>query len=175
MKKSLKLWQIAGFIFTGISGVLLHFLYDWSNQSLAFAPFSAVNESIWEHMKLLFFPMFVFAFIENRLIGKKFKNFWSSKLAGILVGLIAIPLIYYTYTGIFGVNADWFNIVIYYIAAGISYCIETVLLNNKTVFCKSELIAFSALCLLAILFVVLTFVQPEIPLFKDPVTGDYGI
>ncbi len=175
MRKSLKFWQIAGFIFTGISGVLLHFLYDWSNQSLVFAPFSAVNESIWEHMKLLFFSVFVFALVENRLIGKKFKNFWCAKLIGIVAGLLVIPVIYYTYTGVFGVNADWFNIVIYYIAAGVSYCVETVLLKNKISFCDSELIAFSILCLLGVLFIVLTFVQPEIPLFKDPVTGAYGI
>ena len=174
MKRSLKIWNTAGFIFTGISGVILHFLYDWTNQSVVFAPFSAVNESIWEHMKLLFFPMFAFALIENRLIGKKFENFWRAKLAGIVTGLIVIPVIYYTYTGIFGVNADWFNIVIYYIAALAAYYLETVLLNNKIDFGKSELIAFAVLCLLALAFVILTFVQPEIPLFIDPVTGESG-
>ena len=175
MKKSLKLWQIAGFIFTGIAGVLLHFLYDWTGESLLVAPFSAVNESIWEHMKLLFFPLFVFAFIEKRFIGNQYKNFWCAKLAGIIAGLIVIPVIYYTYTGASGVNADWFNIVIYFIAAGVAYYLETVLMKNGTGLCKSEIPAFSVLCLLAISFIVLTFVQPEIPLFKDPLSGTYGI
>lgn len=75
MKKSLKFWQIGGFVFTAIAGVLLHFLYDWTNQSIIVASFSAVNESIWEHMKLLFFPMFVFALIEYKFIGKNYENF----------------------------------------------------------------------------------------------------
>ena len=59
MKKSLNLWQLAGFIFTGVAGVLLHFLFEWTGKSIFVAPFAAVNESIWEHMKLLFVPMFL--------------------------------------------------------------------------------------------------------------------
>ena len=53
------LWQKIGFFFTVVFGVLLHFLYEWSYNSVWIAPFSGVNESTWEHMKLLFFPMFI--------------------------------------------------------------------------------------------------------------------
>lgn len=114
MKKLLSTWQIAGFIFTGIAGVLLHFLFDWTNQSIITAPFSAVNESIFEHMKLLFFPMFVFAFIENYYIGKGYKNFWCVKLIGILLGVVLIPVLYYAINGIFGMTPDWVNIAIFF-------------------------------------------------------------
>ena len=62
MKRSLSIWQFAGFTFTAVLGTLLHFLYEWT-QMIAFAPFSAVNESTWEHMKLLFIPMFLLAII----------------------------------------------------------------------------------------------------------------
>ena len=175
MKKSLKFWQICGFISTSISGVILHFLYDWSGESILIAPFSAVNESIWEHMKLLFFPLFLYALIEYRLIGKKYDNFWNSKLAGTLTGLLLIPIIYYTYTGILGVNADWFNIIIFFIAAAVSYFIETLLLNSNISFCKSSVMAFSILCIIALLFVIFTFIQPKIPMFQDMSTGKFGI
>ena len=76
MKKSLLLWQLAGFVFTSAAGTLLHFVYEWSSQSILFAPFSAVNESIWEHMKLLFFPMLIFAFAESHYIGRQYPSFW---------------------------------------------------------------------------------------------------
>lgn len=175
MKKSLKFWQIGGFVFAGIAGVLLHFLYDWTNQSIIVASFSAVNESIWEHMKLLFFPMFVFALIEYKFIGKNYENFWCAKLAGSIIGLLLIPIIYYAYTGIFGVNTDWFNIVIFFVAAGTAYYLENLLLKNKLCLCRSSFIAFLLLCLIAVLFIVMTFVQPKIPLFQDMTTGDYGI
>ncbi len=173
--KRIKIWQTSGFVFTGIAGVLLHFLYDWTNQSLFTAPFSAVNESIWEHMKLLFFPMLVFSLIEYKYIGKECENFWCVKAVGTTIGLLLIPVLYYTYTGIFGINADWFNITIFFIAAGMAYYLENLLFKNHAGCCKSPRIAFVALCLIAVLFAATTFVQPEIPIFQDPSTGEYGI
>ena len=175
MKNPLKLWQIGGFVFTGVAGVLLHFLYDWSNKSIFTAPFSAVNESTWEHMKLLFFPMFVFSLIEYKYAGKERENFWCVKAMGTIIGLLLIPILYYTYTGILGINADWFNIAIFFIAAGTAYYLENMLFKNEIGYCKSPQIAFWSLCFIAVLFVVLTFVQPKIPIFQDHTTGNYGI
>ena len=167
MKKTLKYWQISGFIFTCIAGVLLHFLYDWTNQSIIIGLFSAINESIWEHLKLLFFPMFTFALIQYKFIRNRFRNFWYVKLAGILTGLFLIPAIYYLYTGILGVNADWFNIIIFFIASGAGYSIEYLIFKNNFRLYKLSLIPFLILCLIMILFFVLTFIHPEIPLFQD--------
>ena len=61
MKQNLLLWLFGGFVFTALGGVLLHFLYDWSGQSILIAPFSGINESTWEHMKLIYYPMFIFS------------------------------------------------------------------------------------------------------------------
>ncbi len=119
--------------------------------------------------------MFVFALIEYKYIGKDYESFWCAKLAGIMTGLLLIPIIFYTYSGVFGVTVDWFNIVIFFIAAGATYYLETLLFKNQTILCKTPLVAFALLCLIALLFVVLTFVQPKIPLFMDMRTGNYGI
>lgn len=175
MKRSLSIWQFAGFIFTCIAGVILHFLYEWSGQSLLTALFSAVNESIWEHMKLLFFPMFLFALIQSRYFDKEYDNFWCAKLAGILTGFTLIPVLYYTYTGIWGTSVDWVNILIFFLAAAVSYLIETRLLKYNQDFCTSPQIARLILCLLALIFILFTFNPPQIPLFQTPVSGDYGI
>ena len=174
MEKSLKLWRKADFVFTGVLGVILHFLYEWTNNSFFVAPFSAVNESTWEHMKLLFYPMVVFSFIEYKLVGKSYKNYWCVKVIGLLVGLTVIPYIYYTYTGALGVSADWFNITIFFIAAAVSYFVETRLfVNGFPPFCSKK-IGFVILFLIFALFVVFTFVQPKIPIFIDPVTKAYA-
>ena len=107
MKKSLKVWQFAGFIFTVIAGVLLHFIFDWTNKNVIIAAFSAVNESIFEHTKLLFFPMFIFALVQNRYIGREYGDFWCIKLIGIVSGVILIPVLYYTINGVFGNMPGW--------------------------------------------------------------------
>ncbi len=168
MRRKLSRWQLAGFIFTAIVGTLLHFLYDWSNQSTFVAPFSAVNESIWEHMKLLFVPMFIFALIERQFIGAQYENFWCVKLVGILFGIIMIPVLYYTYTGIFGVSKDWINIIIFFVVGAATYILELWLFKNAHAFCVAPLFALLILCLIALSFVVFTYIPPDIPLSQAP-------
>ena len=175
MKRSLSFWQFVGFVFTSVVGTLLHFLYEWTGESVIVGLFSAVNESIFEHMKLLFFPMLLFAFIEAKYIGEEYDNFWCAKLVGILVGVGLIPVIYYTYTGIFGVNADWFNIIIFFITAAISYMVETrIMESGRCSFIQPNLAKF-ILIIIASVFIVFTFFPPKIPLFEDPITAIYGI
>ena len=174
MKRDISLWQFAGFAVTSLVGTLLHFLYDWTNQSILIAPFSAVNESTWEHMKLLFFPMFIFALIQSRFF-KTYENFWCVKLAGIVTGLVLIPVLFYTYNGVFGKSPDWVNIAIFFIAAALSFISEARLFKKDRMHCKSPWISVTLICIIAILFVVFTFATPQIPLFQDPLTGTYGI
>ena len=174
MRQSLRWWQFFAFLFTGVFGVLLHFLFDLSGGSLWAAPFSAVNESIWEHLKLLFFPMLVFAVLEYRRIGKDYDSFWCVKLRGILLGLVLIPVLYYTVQGIFGASPDWLNITIFFVTAAVVYLAETRWLKNNSLGCKSPQRAVFILCLIAVLFGVLTFFPLKLPLFQDPVTKTYG-
>ena len=175
LKKSLTFYQTIGFLFTGITGSLLHFLYEWTNESILIAPFSAVNESVWEHMKLLFYPMFIFAVAEKPFLISRYRSFHCAKLSGTVVGLLIIPVLYYTYTGALGVSADWFNIAIFFIAAAAAYFTETLIMKSVGSSCRFPSLVFIILCLIALSFVLLTFIQPEIPLFRDPVTGIYGI
>lgn len=175
MKKTINFWQFIGFALTSILGTLFHFIYDWSNHSVLLAPFVATNESTWEHMKLLFFPMLIFAIVEYFYIGKEYKNFWGTKLIGISLGITSIPIIYYTYTGIFGVSADWFNIAIFFVAAIVAYATEARLLKKDYKMLISSHTSLILICILAFMFVIFTFIPPTIPLFKDPVTNQYGI
>ena len=175
MKKSLSLWQLAGFLFTAVAGVLLHFLYDWSKQSTFIAPFSAVNESIWEHLKLLFFPMLAYTLIESRYIGRDYKNFWCVKLLGIVSGLVMIVVLYYTINGVLGGTPDWVNIAIFFVSTAFTYYLETLLLNGGYIKCNSPKKAILILILIGVVFAVFTFIPPNIPLFEDPITKQFGI
>ncbi|MBQ7314952.1 MAG: hypothetical protein IJW83_03005 [Clostridia bacterium] len=174
MKRSIGLWQLMGFAVTSLAGTLLHFLYDWTGGSAWVAPFSGVNESTWEHMKLLFWPMFIFAIVQSFFF-KDREEFWCVKLKGALLGLVLIPVLFYTYNGVIGRSPDWINIANFFVSAVIAYIYETRQFNNGTTACKSPKIAFAVLCIIAVLFVVFTFATPEIGIFKDPLTGAYGI
>ncbi len=174
MKRSIGLWQLMGFAVTALGGTLLHFLYDWTGKAVWIAPFSGVNESTWEHMKLLFWPMFFYA-IEQSFFFKDQEAFWCVKLKGILVGLVMIPILFYTYNGVIGQSPDWINIVIFFVSAAIAYIFETKQFSDEAIACKSPKLAFALLSLIAVLFILFTFKTPEIGIFKDPLTGTYGI
>ena len=167
-------WQIIGFVAVSFGGTLLHFLYDWLSESVLIAPFSGVNESTWEHMKLLYFPLLLFAFIERRFF-KERSDFWCVKLAGTLLGLTLIPVLFYTYNGVFGTSPDWINISIFFLAAAAVFLWETRLFNRRSLPCRHPLSALILLLFIGVLFVVFTFFPPHIPLFQDPITGGYGI
>ena len=174
MKRSVGVWQLAGFAATSLLGTLLHFLYDWLGESVFAAPFSSVNESTWEHMKLLFWPMFLYACVQSFFFRGR-EDFWCVKLRGILLGIALIPVIFYTYNGAVAKSPDWFNIAIFFICAAVSYIYETRRFNDGPLPCRCPKAAFTALCVVSVLFVIFTFSPPALGLFRDPVTGGYGI
>ena len=174
MKKSIFYWQVAGTLFTIALGVLLHFLFDMTNQNVIVALFAAVNESIWEHLKLLFYPMFLFAIIESKFLEQEYEQFWCVKWKGILLGLLLIPVFYYTYTGALGVSADWVNIANYVVSVGIVFWVEIRMFRKGRPCILNSEAAIVVLCMIAIVFSVFTFATPKLPIFKDPIMGTYG-
>ena len=174
MKRSVGLWQLWGFAVSTLGGTLLHFLYDWLGEAAWIAPFSGVNESTWEHMKLLFWPMLLFAVIQSRA-WRDSESFWCIKRNGILLGLTLIPVLFYTYNGAIARSPDWVNILIFFISAAVAYLYEARQFHKECFFCRSPRRAIATLCVLAVLFVLFTFLPPRLGIFKDPLTGGYGI
>lgn len=175
---SLKIQMIAGFIFTSAAGFPLHFLYDWTGNRAA-AAFSPVNESPWEHLKLIYFPILFFLIIQ--LIYLKQKRtampnlIWSTSLSALLaVG--AVNAAYYTYSGIIGRNIIWIDISIFISAAALAYIFNYRMIKSHPSGIPGSKLAGAALLLaLCALLVVFTFFTPHIPWFEDPTTGLYGL
>ncbi len=174
MKKDAFLWSLGGFAFTSLFGTLLHFLYDFSGKKRWAAVLSGVNESTWEHMKLLFVPMLIFAVVQYFLREKR-KDFWCIQLRSIVLGLVFIPVLFYTYNGGIGASPDWVNISIFFVSAFFAYRYQARQYKKESTPCLSPALAFGLLCIIAILFAVFTFLPPEIGLFRDPISGTYGI
>mgnify|MGYP000497216402 CR=1 FL=1 len=117
MRKQLFFWELAGFLFTAAVGALLHFVYQWSGSSTLAAAFSAVNESTWEHMKLLFFPyVFVLRGPGDRP-GTAVPQFSGGPGRQHPGGLILIPVLFYTYTGVLGRDVMWADVAVFILAA----------------------------------------------------------
>ena len=163
-----------GFGVSTLVGTILHFLYDWTGQSPIAAVFSGVNESTWEHIKLLYWPLLAFAVFQYFFFRQE-GNYWWVKLGATVLGLALIPVLFYTYNGMFGKSPDWVNIAIFYVAAAAAFWFEWWAFRHNQLQWKYPQLALGVLILIGILFVVFTFWTPKIPLFQDPVTGGYGI
>lgn len=172
-KKLILKFEIFSTIFTMILGTLLHFTYEWSGNNPLVASFSAVNESTWEHLKLLFYPMLITTIIGYFYIGKKSDNFLCARLFGILSSILFTIIFFYTYTGIIGTNFAFIDISIFFVAVILGEFISyKVLLSNLK--CNKYVALFFIIVLL-VCFISFTYFTPEIGLFKDPITGGFGI
>jgi hypothetical protein len=174
MKKNIWIWQLLGFAHTALLGTVLHFLYDWLGKPLWIAPFSGVNESTWEHMKLIFWPMLIFALIQSLFFSDK-KRFFCIKLRGILLGLVLIPFLFYGYNGIIGKSPDFINIAIFFVSAAMAYIYETRLFDDENKCKNAHGGALWGLLIISALFCIFTFFTPELAIFRDPINNSYGI
>ena len=175
MKKVILKKQLQGFLFVSILGVLLHFLYAWTGENPFVAWFSAVNESTWEHMKILFFPMFLYAARESRTLFPQNPDFWGIKLRGTLIGVVLIPILYYTLSGFFGTLPSYVNIAIFFLSAAVAFWWETKRLREGDLATCAPQSALGVFLAIALLFAAFTFFPPHLPIFEDPMQGTYGI
>ncbi len=176
MRKQLFFWELAGFLVTGALGSLLHFVYQWSGENQVAAAFSAVNESTWEHMKLLFFPLFLFSVVQVCVMGRNYPNFLAVRAVSILTGLVLIPVLFYTYTGVLGRSVDWVNIALFFLAALGAFLLDFRLLRRSRLSAPwQQILGLIVLWALAFCFVWCTFHPVELALWRDPVTGGYGV
>ena len=170
----IKTWQIITVIVCLILGTLLHFTYEWSGRNILVGVFSATNESTWEHLKLVFYPIFFMAIIGYFIIGKKTKNYWFAQAVGILTAMAFITVLFYTYTGIIGTNFATVNIALFVISVILGeYVVYKILISKKQF--NIETISFILLISLMLSFITYTFNPPKINYFKDPVSGTYGV
>lgn len=62
-----------------IIGTLLHFVYEWSGNNFIVGLFAPVNESVWEHLKLILLPATLFGIFFSYYIMKNSKNKTTNK------------------------------------------------------------------------------------------------
>ena len=174
-EKLLKI-QVIITVISIILGTILHFTYNLSGGNNFIGTFSAVNESVWEHLKLAFFPMLILGIIEYFFVKNIWNNYIEAKTIGIFLAISFIVVAFFTYTGILGVDILILDILIFIISIILGETISYKLMkrenesNNKT-----KVLAGIILIFLLFSFIICTFNPPKVNLFRDPITKTYGI
>jgi len=160
-------FQIFSFIFASILGTLFHFTYEWSNNNQFVGLFSAINESTWEHLKLVFFPMLLTTIIGYFYIAKNTSNYLCAKTIGIITSMLFTIIFFYTYSGILGTNIDFINILTFFMAVILGeYIAYRIMISD---FSCNPGISVLILDILIFCFVFFSFYPPQIGLFIPPV------
>ncbi|MCS7117495.1 MAG: DUF6512 family protein [Thaumarchaeota archaeon] len=174
-KKFLLATEIGGIFFIVFVGAALHFTYEWSGHNVVVGAFSAVNESVWEHLKLPFFPALMLATVQYAFLRKSYPNFFIGKAIGVFSVPVMIVVGFYGYEAIFHSSNLAYDIGLFVasVIAGqiISYKAVTKYGDKAPV----NFLPIAALIAYAILFIAFTFSPPELEIFRDPLTGEFGI
>lgn len=168
--KLIKKYTIIGTIFVLLTGTLAHFSYEWSGDNYIVGLFTPVNESVWEHMKLVFFPMLLFGLFMIYRSKEDCPCITSSLCLGILAGTLLVPVLFYTYTGILGKDIFILDLGTFILSVLTAF----LLIYKLTLSCKAKSHTFllcALVCVLLVCFMVFTYYPPDMGIFTVPNTN----
>jgi len=174
MSRSVLKWELIGIAIISILGAILHFVFDWSGQWNPLGVIAAVNESVWEHFKIGFWPALLYAAVEYPFLKKYTHNFLIAKAACVYVIPVTIAIVFYSYTSVFGQEILLVDILIFILAIALGQLASYRILTLSQLPRWLDLVGLFLVVLLAVAFGVFTFYPPHLSLFLNS-TGVYGI
>ena len=182
-KTKLLIWEIACIFWIAFAGSLLHFAYELSEYWKPMALLAAVNESVWEHIKMYFWPGVAFALAQYTYSREYHHNYWFGKAAALAITPITIIVLYHGYIGFSNVAGYqpslgiMLGIMFLGIAAG--QMISWRILSAEPFTTQKLRYAPAMLAVLIGMFSMFTYFPPKIFLFENfacyQYTGEYGI
>ena len=173
-------WEIAAVFFILLFGSGLHFAFELSNYWYPVAPFAAVNESIWEHLKMAFWPGLIFfavqyAFLKNDACAKQF---WTAKALCLILMPFLIAAGWYSIVALTGEHYFVVDIALFVGAIIAGQLLSYAVLSGKIGASPKPRPASLAIFLLALAFAIFSYYPPKLSLFEHSTlenTGQYGI
>lgn len=165
--KKLLFSSLTGCVFVSALGSLMHFVYHWSGNYFLVGLIAPVNESTWEHMKLLFFPLLLYNALECLFLKKTYAKLLKADAVGLLSGTLLIPVIFYTYTGILGFHTLLLDILTFLASVLLSFYIRLKILLSCH-FKRQTITLLIFVLALGACFLIFTYYPPGIGLFRIP-------
>ena len=172
IKKITIISTIAIFLFSALS----HFIYDWF-PNIFTSIFFPVNESIWEHTKMIFTTMMFWGIIEYFIISNHGKKNFSTAL--VISTIITIIFLVATFTPIYYVMNEQENMVvtliIYFISIVVGQIISYFILKQQREFNLLNIISIVSIPIIFTVYGILTYYPIKSGLFYDFQNNKYGL
>ena len=175
-RRQVLVWELAGILLIVLAGAALHFLFAWTDYWRPAAIIAGVNESTWEHFKIGFWPMLIWALIEYPFLRKITRNYWVAKCAALLVLPLVIAVLFYTYTTVTGHHYLIADVSIFVIAVIAGQTVSYKLLTAEEIGRRwLKGLAVALIAIMVVVYSLLSYYPPRNFLFEHPDTGEYGI
>lgn len=176
---ALKRNLVLGVLFVTILSGPAHFALDWIGRNQLAAILLPVNESVWEHLKLIYLPATLWIlgswlFWKKRRPGFDSGRWLLAGAASMLIALLFMLVFFYTYTGAFGIESFLLDVLSLPAGLALGQAMAWHILRYARPRSWHRAAALGVFLLLLIVFAVFTFRAPVIPLFRDRPTGTYG-
>ena len=155
---------------------IFHFVYEFLPSTIT-AIFFPVNESIWEHQKLIFTSVVMYGIIDYIILTKfniKFNNFFLSLFISAFTIVPIFLMIYLPFFYKIGPKM-FLNIGVMLIAIIISQVISYYILKTKNNYYYLNIISFILIIICYIVFAYLTYNPIKTELFFDTEEEKYGL
>ncbi|MGP6138981.1 MULTISPECIES: DUF6512 family protein [unclassified Jeotgalibaca] len=147
----------------------LHFLYKWTGEITLVGIFTPINESVWEHLKLVFWPLLIWWGMGYLLFRDKKQlspsKWFTAGTVSIFISMLFIVGWYYIWKGGFAKESlviDFSSLIIGVpIGQAIAIHIYRVIQPRKLYL----LLSFVFLFVMGVLFVYTTLSPPAFPIF----------
>lgn len=156
--------------------VLYHFLYDWFPNPI-FSVLFPVNESIWEHMKLLYTGIITWGIIEHFIIKNsniKVNNFWFQLFLTAISSIIIYLIVYLPIYNLIGENII-INIALLIIVIILEQIFSYYLLKDKEKKDILNKLSIGFIVLFYMVFLSLTYNPIKNYIFYDTQKDIYGL
>lgn len=156
-----RFWLV--FVLALALGAALHFLYSWIPSPIT-AVFSPVRESLWEHLKIIFFPLLLSGLI---LGSRQSRTAWLCALLFACALMLPVSWLYHV---ALGGRGFLFDLLLYALSMLLGFLLPRILWP------LGDWPGVGAVCgiltaLLAVLLVLFTFFPPNNILFADLSNG----
>jgi hypothetical protein len=172
--KGFAISEAVGCVVVYAAAVALHFVFSWFGPGALTILFGAVNESVWEHIKIFSAAYAGYALLQLLWVKVEFRRYVVAKCAGLYALMGGIVLFHYISVFLAGVAVARIDIVgsavLVVLAQLLSYSLVVGSLPLREYFAP----AIFLLTLYYLMFFSFTIYPPKVGLFRDPLTGGFG-
>lgn len=168
-------WEFTGALFMVLVGSALHFVFGWTGGWRPVALIAAVNESIWEHLKLAFWPGLFWALLPQKDCGLHMRGRLAVKGATLALTAILIVVVFKSYTAILGRNLLLLDIGTFVLAVFAGQIVAAWLAIRELRGPGVRTLGLALLSIQLLAYGFFTFYPPDFWLFVDGRNGIRGL